>query len=97
MWIPWIIAPRKAWVSAVHGTKLRPRPRALSLSTVDMLSRITLSWGRGGRLVHWRVFSGTPGLYALDARNSSLVAKTKNISRLCQMFPGEQKPPVENR
>lgn len=51
---------------------------------------------RGGHPVHWRMFNSVPGFYPRDARNSSPVMKTKNTSRLCQMFPGGQKPPVEN-
>lgn len=41
--------------------------------------------------MHFRIFSGVPGLYQLDASSTLFPGLTNKIgSRLCQMFPGGQ-------
>lgn len=44
--------------------------------------------------MHYRMFYSIPRLHQLDASSSpSLVMKTKNVSRLCQVAPGGEERP----
>lgn len=69
--------------------QLSPGPRAeiFNLDTIDTLGLVILCCGAHNKESHRRM--RTPYLYPLEARSTPPpVAKTKNVSGPCQMFPG---------
>lgn len=62
----------------------------------DISPQVVLSWGDRRSPVHCRVSRSLPGLYPLDARNTSpRVMTTKNVPRHRQTPPGAEPHPAE--